>query len=66
MARRAEINHAKNVWKRDLPKNNNAWKRDLSGRANGTIDEWYECYLYDEMMDYAINFTFPWSKHFIA
>ena len=38
------------------------WKRDLSGRANGTIDPWYGCSLFQEMVDYAINFTFPWSK----
>ncbi|OAX36451.1 alpha/beta-hydrolase [Rhizopogon vinicolor AM-OR11-026] len=38
-----------------------AWKRDLAGRANGTIDPWYGCDVYDEMVDYAINFTFPWS-----
>ena len=37
------------------------WKRDLSGRANGTIDPWYGCSLFQEMVDYAINFTFPWS-----
>ena len=38
-----------------------AWKRDLSGRANGTIDPWYGCDLYDEMIDYALNFSLPWS-----
>lgn len=38
------------------------WKRDLSGRANGTIDSWYGCDIFDEMIDYAVNFTFPWSK----
>lgn len=38
-----------------------AWKRDLTGRASGTIDAWYGCDVYDEMLDYAINFTFPWS-----
>lgn len=42
-----------------------AWKRDLAGRANGTIDAWYGCDVYDEMVDYAINFTFPWCM-FIA
>ncbi|KAH0834739.1 Alpha/Beta hydrolase protein [Lanmaoa asiatica] len=36
------------------------WKRDLAGRANGTIDPWYQCDLYTEMIDYAVNFTFPW------
>ena len=40
-----------------------AWKRDLSGRANGTIDPFYGCFLFDEMVDYASNFSFPWSKY---
>lgn len=39
------------------------WKRDLSGRANGTIDPFYGCSLLDELIDYAVNFTFPWSKY---
>ena len=38
------------------------WKRDLSGRANGTIDPWYECDVYDELLEYALNFSLPWSK----
>ncbi|KAI0749833.1 alpha/beta-hydrolase [Daedaleopsis nitida] len=38
------------------------WKRDLSGRANGTIDPSYGCFLLDELIDYAVNFTFPWSN----
>jgi carboxypeptidase D len=38
------------------------WKRGLSGRANGTIDPFYGCSLLDELIDYAVNFTFPWSK----
>ncbi|PSR71880.1 hypothetical protein PHLCEN_2v12224 [Hermanssonia centrifuga] len=37
------------------------WKRDLSGRANGTIDPWYGCDLYDEVVDYALNFSLPWN-----
>ena len=37
-------------------------KRDLSGRANGTIDPFYGCFLLDELIDYAVNFTFPWCK----
>lgn len=41
------------------------WKRDLSGRANGTIDPWYECDLYDEMIDYALNFSLPWSTRLL-
>ena len=42
-----------------------AWKRDLAGRANGTIDPYYQCDLFDEMIDYAENFTFPWSACFL-
>ncbi|THU97262.1 alpha/beta-hydrolase [Dendrothele bispora CBS 962.96] len=38
-----------------------AWKRDLSARPNGTLDPFYGCFLFEEMVDYAINFTFPWS-----
>ncbi|OSX59957.1 hypothetical protein POSPLADRAFT_1048408 [Postia placenta MAD-698-R-SB12] len=37
-------------------------KRDLAGRANGTIDPWYGCFLYDAMIEYALNFTYPWSE----
>ncbi|CAL1714145.1 unnamed protein product [Somion occarium] len=36
-------------------------KRDLTGRPNGTIDPWYKCLLYEEMIDYALNFSVPWS-----
>lgn len=39
------------------------WKRDLAGRANGTIDTWYLCDLFDEMIDYAVNFSLPWKGH---
>ena len=39
------------------------WKRDLSARANGTIDPWYGCDLLDFVMDYAVNFTYPWSSN---
>ena len=38
------------------------WKRDLIGRSNGTLDPWYGCFLFEELYDYAINFTFPWSE----
>ncbi|KIJ55865.1 hypothetical protein M422DRAFT_240490 [Sphaerobolus stellatus SS14] len=32
-------------------------KRDLSGRANGTIDPFFECNLAVEVISYVINFT---------
>ncbi|KAH9946531.1 alpha/beta-hydrolase [Amylocystis lapponica] len=38
-------------------------KRDLTGRSNGTIDSWYGCYTYDAMIDYALNYSYPWSEH---
>ncbi|PSR71877.1 hypothetical protein PHLCEN_2v12221 [Hermanssonia centrifuga] len=38
------------------------WKRELTGRPNGTIDPYYGCDLYDEMIDYALNFSLPWSE----
>ncbi|TBU63430.1 alpha/beta-hydrolase [Dichomitus squalens] len=38
------------------------WKRDLSGRPNGTVDPWYGCDVWEEMWDYALNFTFPWTN----
>ena len=39
------------------------WKRDLSNRPNGTIDPWYGCDLFDFVIDYALNFTYPWTNN---
>ncbi|KAF7378053.1 Carboxypeptidase [Mycena sanguinolenta] len=38
------------------------WKRSLAGRADGTLDPMYGCYLLDEMWDYAVNFSSPWAS----
>ncbi|KAJ7240373.1 Alpha/Beta hydrolase protein [Mycena haematopus] len=38
------------------------WKRIIAGRANGTLDPWYGCFLLDEMWDYAVNFSSPWTS----
>ena len=38
------------------------WKRDLSLRANGTIDPYYGCSLLREVLDYAVNYTYPWNE----
>ena len=50
----------------DVMERDGAWlaRRDLSMRANGTIDTWYGCLIYDEMIDYALNFSAPWSASF--
>ncbi|KAI0079396.1 alpha/beta-hydrolase [Panus rudis PR-1116 ss-1] len=50
--------------KSDTLKKRDEWikeKRDLTGRANGTIDPWYGCFLYEEMVEYALNFSAPWN-----
>lgn len=51
LAHRAE-NVVERLRKRDI------WKRTLS---NDTINPQYGCDVWDEMVDYATNFTFPWS-----
>lgn len=50
-----DVRHEERIRKRDM------WKRDLTGRSNDSIDPFYGCDLWDEMVDYAKNFTFPWS-----
>ncbi|KAH9893404.1 alpha/beta-hydrolase [Cubamyces lactineus] len=61
---RALANHAERAVVERRERGAAVSKRDLSGRANGTIDPWYGCDIYDEMIDYAVNFSFPWSvKH---
>lgn len=46
------VHHAERLRKRDI------WKRALS---SDTINAQYGCDVWDEMVDYATNFTFPWS-----
>ncbi|KIM76059.1 hypothetical protein PILCRDRAFT_826709 [Piloderma croceum F 1598] len=55
----AALNHT-DIGKREEKRKQ--WKRDLSGRANGTLDPWYACFLLEELLDYATNFTFPWKN----
>ncbi|KAF8217978.1 Alpha/Beta hydrolase protein [Mycena galopus ATCC 62051] len=38
------------------------WKRSIAGRPNGTLDPYYGCFLFDEMWDYAVNFSSPWNS----
>jgi carboxypeptidase D len=58
MAAREEKRQAWLATKRDSFK---LHQRDLTGRANGTLDPWYGCYLEVELSDYALNFSMPWS-----
>ncbi|KAK7018465.1 Alpha/beta-hydrolase [Favolaschia claudopus] len=60
IARLSKANLSKRHSESQLAKRE-TWKRDLAGRPSGTIDPWYGCFLYFELMDYAVNFTFPWN-----
>ncbi|KAJ3510060.1 hypothetical protein NLJ89_g4887 [Agrocybe chaxingu] len=62
LTRRAEEElHSPSLVKRNQVAGREQWKRDLSLRANGTIDPWYGCFLLDMFIDYALNYTFPWT-----
>ncbi|PSR72472.1 hypothetical protein PHLCEN_2v11686 [Hermanssonia centrifuga] len=49
---------AERIQKRDQ------WKREFVDQANETavLDPYYGCDLYDELMDYALNFSLPWNN----
>jgi hypothetical protein len=49
--------------KREQEDRREAWKRDLSGRPNGSLDPTYGCFLFTELVDYALNYSFPWSQY---
>ena len=36
-------------------------KRFITGNRNRTIDPTYGCNIWDEMVDYALNFSDPWG-----
>lgn len=42
------------------------WKRNrLERRAPNVpadLDPWYGCFLFDELLDYALNYTYPWNE----
>lgn len=37
------------------------WKLDMTNSSG--INPYYGCDVWDEMIDYALNYTFPWSKY---
>ena len=60
-ARRSAVIHGRrDAWLRER----RAARRDLTHRANGTIDPFYLCDTFDEMIDYALNFSAPWGEFF--
>ncbi|KAJ3509235.1 hypothetical protein NMY22_g16359 [Coprinellus aureogranulatus] len=38
------------------------WKKDSSGGASDGLNPWYGCFLWDELYDYAVNFTYPFTE----
>ncbi|THH00602.1 hypothetical protein EW026_g1946 [Hermanssonia centrifuga] len=42
------------------------WKREAQRRASGGIDPTYGCDLFDELIDYALQFSFPWEGNDIS
>ncbi|KAI0772159.1 Alpha/Beta hydrolase protein [Irpex lacteus] len=38
-------------------------KLHLNGRPINTVDPYYGCYIWDELTDFALNYTYPWSKY---
>ncbi|KAJ6536096.1 Alpha/Beta hydrolase protein [Mycena capillaripes] len=38
------------------------WKRSIAGRPNGTLDPYYGCFLFDELREYAANYSIPWAQ----
>ncbi|KAG7094004.1 hypothetical protein E1B28_007634 [Marasmius oreades] len=53
------------LMKREVETARKMWinnKRDLTGRVNGSLDPWYGCFILDELVDYALNYTYPWNS----
>ncbi|TEB36635.1 alpha/beta-hydrolase [Coprinellus micaceus] len=62
LAKRYDESDVQSLERRDREMGRELWKRDLSDRANGTLDPWYGCFLWDMVMDYALNFTYPFTE----
>lgn len=64
VAERHESLQARGLVKRDTDRAEarQQWKRNLNDRSNGTIDSWYGCSLLAEVIDYAVNYTYPWNQ----
>ncbi|KAJ7278049.1 alpha/beta-hydrolase [Mycena rebaudengoi] len=45
-----------------LPKRELALREERRQSPNGTLDPWYGCFLFAEMTDYALNYSFPWCN----
>lgn len=62
---------AREMWKRDLSGRTNGtidtWVCCCHESLGIEVTQWfrpqYGCFQWDMLMDYAVNFTYPWSKH---
>ncbi|TFK39879.1 Alpha/Beta hydrolase protein [Crucibulum laeve] len=61
LLRRGEELDERKLNKRDQEIGAELWKRSIQDRNGTTLDPWYGCFLLDEFIDYALNFTFPWN-----
>ncbi|KAJ3505493.1 hypothetical protein NMY22_g17567 [Coprinellus aureogranulatus] len=62
LVKRYAESDVKSLKRRDRDLSRELWKRDLSGRPNGTLDPWYGCFLWDMVLDYALNYTYPFTE----
>ena len=65
------VHHARTIPAGTMLQKRDAWlkeKRDLSGRGNDkTLDPEYGCFIFSELVDYALNFSSPWrTLHFFT
>ncbi|KAJ7159990.1 alpha/beta-hydrolase [Mycena crocata] len=64
VAQNGRISSGSHSTKRELvhrEERRQSWKRSIAGRPNGTLDPFYGCFIYAELLDYASNFSFPWN-----
>lgn len=59
---RSLLNMGAGSFKASSKRHDSNFNEFVSGQPSTGINSWYGCDLYDEMIDYALNFTFPWCK----
>lgn len=59
---RAVLNMGAAPFKTNSKRQYSEFHEFIADRWSNTINPWYGCDIYDEMIDYAFNFTFPWCK----
>lgn len=52
----------RSILPREIVERRDNRKREILDRVNGTLDPWYGCFLWEHMLAYAGNYTFPYSE----